>query len=174
MNFEIPDLKLSPLCATCAPACSKAVFSHCWFQFVVCMCTADTCLLPACSYRLSEVWTMYSIPLIQLAQQSKYLLLFSQKQIPQCKRAGIAFCANRCATSTAHCSLSGAESPKAPALLQHSRAAVSGCRRSIFFHCRAALRCWEHQQHHFVIAAFSLGHWGPLGVECGGFKSKHC
>jgi len=146
------------------------------------MCSADTRLLPACSYCLSKIWAMYSIPLIQLAQQSKYLLLFPQKQIPQCKRAGIAFCANRCTTNTPRCSPSGAESPKAPALLQHGRAAVSGCRRCSL-HCRAAPGCWGRRQHHCVIAAFSLGHWGSLGSRMRRFskqallregKAEHC
>lgn len=71
----------------------KLFFNTCCFQLMLCMWTPDRHLLPAFSC-LGEA--IESFPLIQLAQQSKYLLIFKQKQISQRKRVGSRLCANRC------------------------------------------------------------------------------
>lgn len=73
----------------CSHFCSEAVFNTCCFQLMLCMWTPDRHLLPAFSC-LGEA--IQSFPLIQLAQQSKYLLIFKQKQTAQRERVGSRLC----------------------------------------------------------------------------------
>lgn len=57
------------------------------------MRTPDQHLLPPSLSHLQKALAICSFPLILLAWPSKFLLIFTQKQIPQCERVGITLCA---------------------------------------------------------------------------------